>query len=259
MVKFLTAVQFTRFMTSGATSPALFNCEDEYCQAAGDYVLKLRGFIQRTGSLRELLGTKLAAHFELPVPEPAIITLEQPLADLITLSDPSKAHIINGSVGLNFGSKEAIGHSVWPVDRSIPAPLWETARNIFAFDALVQNADRSFANPNLFVCGDDVLIFDHEKAFSFLLDVLPSPAPWLMNRQQYLTNHVFYRQLKSQDIDLKDFTRKLTGLTDATLDQMIAESPAEWNNEDAQKIAQHLRAVRNHAEEFTEDIRRFLI
>jgi len=246
-------------MTSGATSPALCSCEDEFDNVAGDYILKLRGFIQQTGSLRELLGNKLATHFDLPVPEPALITLEQTLADLIASSDRSKAGIIKGSVGLNFGSKEAIGYNTWPVDKSISDSIWETAVNIFAFDALVQNPDRSYHNPNLLVSGDNLLIFDHEKAYSFLLDVLPSPSPWLMNRQQYLSNHVFYRQLKSQTIDLTGFTSLLTGLSDAAIGDIFAEVPTEWNNEDAQKIAQHLGTMRDHAEEFAEEVRRFLV
>src|SRR5271155_3613359 len=114
MVQHLTAVQFTRFMASGRTSPALISCEDEFGMAAGDYVVKLRGSVQQTGLLRELLGSRLASHFSLSVPEPTFVTLEQSLVSLIANSDQAKVAIVNASVGLNFGSKVAIGYSTWP-------------------------------------------------------------------------------------------------------------------------------------------------
>jgi hypothetical protein len=258
MIRHLAAVQFTRFMTRGRTSPALCSCEDELGNPAGDYVLKLRGFVQETGSLREVLGNKLASHFDLLSPEPALITLEQALVNLMAGSDHSKAGIVNGSVGLNFGSKTVTGFSTWPVDKRIPDAVRQTAINIFAFDALVQNPDRMFSNPNLFTKGDDVIIYDHEIAFSFLLDILPSPNPWLLGHQQYLTNHVFYRQLKSQEIDLIGFTSHLRDLSDSILGQILAEVPPEWNNEDGHKIGRHLAIMRDHAEEFAEEVRRFL-
>jgi hypothetical protein len=259
MIQNVTAAQFTRFMDSGRTSPALFSCEDESGMAAGEYVIKLRGSVQRTGLLKELLGNKLASHFGLSVPEPALVMLDRSLASLIASSNQAKAAVIEASVGLNFGSRVLMGFSTWPVDRKIPSVIWQTAVNIFAFDALVQNPDRRFDNPNLLVNGDNVLIFDHEIAFSFLFDILPSPTPWLLDHQQYLTNHVFYHQLKSQDIDLTDFTSCLTGLSDDVLDGIFAEVPPEWNNEDSPKIGQHLGAMRDHAEEFAEEVRRFLV
>ena len=259
MIQHLTAVQFTRFMASGRTSPALCMCENESGISAGEYVLKLRGFVQQTGSLRELVGNKLASHFGLLSPEPALITLEQALANLIAGADQSKADLIKGSVGLNFGSKVVTGFSTWPVDRRIPDAMLQSAVNIFAFDALVQNPDRMYRNPNLLANGDNVLIFDHEIAFSFLLDIFPSPTPWLLDRQQHLTNHVFYRQLKTKEIDLKDFTSCLIALSDAALDQILADVPPEWNNEDGPKIGQHLGVMRDHAEEFAEEVRRFLV
>ena len=132
MVQNLTAVQFTRFMTSGRTTPALLNCEDDLGSPAGDWVVKLRGAVQRAGLLRELLGNRLASHFDLEVPEPALITIEKSLAGLISVADPPKAVVIEWSIGLNFGSRELIGSIEWPIDMRIPEASWQTAVNIFA-------------------------------------------------------------------------------------------------------------------------------
>ncbi|MGA2850122.1 MAG: HipA family kinase [Terracidiphilus sp.] len=258
MIQNLNAVQFTRFMTSGRTSPALCGCEDESGAVAGEYVVKLRGAVQQRGLLNELLGSKLATYFELPSPPPALIVLEPEIVELIAGTDPSKAELVRGSIGLNFGTQVLIGFSTWPVDRHIPEIMRNTAGEIFAFDALLQNPDRRHNNPNLLTGGDTMMIFDHEIAFSFLFDLFPSPTPWNMDRQGYLTDHVFYRQLKSQPIDLTTFTTRLSSITGTVLEHLFADVPPEWNNEDAGRIGQHLSAVRDHAEEFTEQIRRFL-
>lgn len=101
------------------------------------------------------------------------------------------------SAEVNFGTKALTGVAIWPVDKSVPESMWPAAVDIFAFDALIQNPDRGFNNPNLFTKGDSFLVFDHETAFSFLFDILPSPTPWKLGGQPYLTDHVFYRKARS--------------------------------------------------------------
>lgn len=137
--------------------------------------------------------------------------------------------------------------------------MWQAAVDIFAFDALVQNPDRRYSNPNLFTRGDSLLIFDHEAAFSFLVALRRSVTPWRLDDQQHLTDHVFYRKLKSKSIDLTGFTASLSGLSDALLDGIVADVPPEWNNDNVPKIKQHLRTVRDHAGEFAEATRRILV
>jgi hypothetical protein len=102
------------------------------------------------------------------------------------------------------------------------------------------------------------MVFDHELAFSFVRDIFPSPEPWKLDRQRYLVEHVFYSGLKSQQIDLEGFTSNLLSLSDIALDELFEGMPPEWNNGNGPKISQHLLAVRDHAEEFAEEIRRFL-
>jgi len=97
--------------------------------------------------------------------------------DLVANTQPSQAARIRGSVGLNFGTRALSDVSTWPVDKFIPDAMWQEAVDIFAFDALIQNPDRRFSNPNLFTRGDSLLIFDHETAFSFLVALFPSATP----------------------------------------------------------------------------------
>jgi hypothetical protein len=225
----------------------------------GEYVVKLRGAIGESGLVNELFAARLARHFGLAAPELALVSIEPALAELVATTQPAQADRIRGSVGLNFGTKALSGVSTWPVDKFIPEAMWQAAVDVFAFDALVQNPDRRYANPNLFARGDSVLVFDHEAAFSFLLALFPSATPWKLADQQYLTGHVFYRKLKSKPIDLTGFTASLGGLSDALLEGIVADVPAEWNNDSLPKIEGHLRALREHAEEFAEEVRRFLV
>lgn len=225
----------------------------------GEYVVKLRGAIGESGSLNELLAARLAAHFGIAMPEAAVITIDPTLAELVASAEPSQAPRIRASVGLNIGTKALSGVSTWPVDKFIPEAMWQAAVDIFAFDALIQNPDRRFNNPNLFTRGDSLLIFDHETAFSFLLDLSPSRTPWTLDDQQYLIHHVFYRRLKSKPINLAGFTASLGGLSDALIAGIVADVPPEWNNDNLPKIGRHLCSVRDNTGEFAEAVRRMLV
>ncbi len=246
-------------MDSGRSFPALCGCADQLGASAGEYVVKLRGTVdnREAGLVNEFLAVKLAAHFGLTTPEPALIDLNQLLADLISDKFPALRGALQLSVGLNFGTKHLTGVSTWPVDKPIMEDQRATAAEIFAFDALLQNPDRQYDNPNLFV--RDLTIFDHEAAFSFLLAVLPPVSPWAVDREQYLEKHVFYGRLKSKPIELEGFVAALSGLSDELLDGIVSEVPPEWDNQSSMtRIVTHLRAVRDHAEEFAGSIRRVL-
>jgi hypothetical protein len=190
-------------MSNGRTSPTLCGCEDESGRLAGDYVVKLRGGMDRgeRGLLCEAIATRLATYFTIAVPEPAVILVDGQFADLVAAAEPAHGRRFRASVGLNFGSRQLSGVSEWPVDKWIPDAMWQSAVNIFAFDALIQNPDRRYNNQNLFTRGNEVYIYDHELAFSFLEDVAPSGTAWRVEAFSFLAEHVFYRRLKKKPID----------------------------------------------------------
>ena len=71
MIQRLNAVRFDRFMGSGRTKPMLFGCEDLAGTPAGEYVVKLGGCMDTgsTGLMCELIGSMLARHFGILVPD----------------------------------------------------------------------------------------------------------------------------------------------------------------------------------------------
>lgn len=261
MVPVLRAIQFHRFMSTGRTSPALCGCELPNSTDVSDYVVKLRGGMERgiAGLVSELVGSRLASYFGIAVPVPAIVEIDEDFAELVAASNRSKSERLKRSIGLNFGSRQLNDVMTWPVDKAIPDAMWEAALSIFAFDALIQNPDRRFSpNPNLFSQGDQIYVYDHELAFSFIEDILPARSPWRLEGCRYLIDHVFYTQLKGKPINLSRFSARLAALPEDALPGILAEIPEAWNNGHLNKITAHLIGVAGQAAEFAEEIRRRL-
>lgn len=261
MIATLHAAVFHKFMGTGRTTPALCACEDAEGKLAGDFVVKLRGGTERgaTGMVSELVGSRLAAYFGIPVPLPSLVHIDAAFAALVAKSHPDKSKRMVDSVGLNFGSRQLNDVVTWPVDKSVPDAMWATATNIFAFDALIENPDRKFSpNPNLFSQGDQIFVFDHELAFSFIEDLFPSQSPWKLERSKYLADHVYFKRLKGKAVDLELFTSRLDALPVTALPEILAEVPEEWNNGSLSKINAHLCAMAPKAAQFAEEVRRRL-
>jgi HipA-like protein len=260
MVPRLTAVGFMREMTAGRTGPVLCRCADQRGAGVGEYVVKLQGSMEQgsDGSLSELLGSLLASHFGIMVPEPAVVEIDRGFGELLSRSLPTRAVSFRNSIGPNFASRLVFPMATWPVDRGIPTSMFAAAVRIFAFDALIKNPDRRHNNPNLFTSGDEIWVFDHECSFSFLLAIGRRGAAWELEREVYLRDHVFFHGLRGRGIDLSHFLKRLSELTDPTLERLAADVPKEWTSRGISKIAEHLRAQREHAEGFAEQLRRRL-
>ena len=256
----VTARTFHRFLHSGRTSPAIFTCGNERYE--GEYVVKLRGGLERRerGLAAELYAAILAGYFGIVCPSPAVVILESDLAEAIVGQlrvDKQKTQVIQESVGLNFGTQFLVNLSIWPVDRPVPSSMKAVAAAVYAFDAFIQNPDRRFNNPNLATRNDELFVFDHELAFSFLLSIVPSSAPWVLANEDYLDQHVFSRVLKKTPAP-QEFLERLSLLTDEVIQSCSNQIPPEWNSEDLAKIERHLKLMREHTAEFAEELTRRL-
>jgi hypothetical protein len=260
MTRRVLATQFHRLMTAGRTAPLLCGCEDEAERRVDDYIVKLRGSVELgdTGMLCELFASYLANHFGILVPEPALVEVSRSFAEIVASREPTIADKIRRSVGLNFGSRQVTGGGTWPVDRPVPDALFRSAVDTFGFDALIQNPDRRFNNPNLLWKGDEIILYDHEMSFSFLVDVLGDSRALFPASYSYMEQHVFFRRLKRRVIDLDEFKGRLAALTDDVLTAIRNQIPEMWRNDNLPRIESHLRRMRDHADEFIELIRRVL-
>ena len=143
-----------------------------------EVVAKLSASCDRgvTALVAEAIAAMLAADLDLPVPEPFLVRLEPDFVDAI--ADPEVAAIARKSSPIAFGSKKLPpGYTTWPVGKAIPKDALAVAAEVFAFDALIANADRRIDNPNCLFVGANLAIIDHELAF-ITEGVIGWKPPW---------------------------------------------------------------------------------
>jgi uncharacterized protein with gpF-like domain len=71
----------------------------------------------------------------------------------------------------------------------------------------------------------------------------------------FLNDHVFYRELKGQEIDLDRFQGALEAISDEDLVEAFDQIPRAWENDNVSGISSHLKSVRDHSAEFVKQIK----
>jgi hypothetical protein len=244
----LQAASFQRVMSSGRTKPCLMLCTDE-SGAEYEVVVKMRAGMElkTTGLICELVMALLADDFDLPSPKPFLVDVEKDFH--LAIRQPEIAKLVKNSVGLNYGSQRLpSGLITWPKDKPLSPRLRTLAAEVFAFDVLTQNPDRRRDNPNVLWSGDEIYLYDHEQAFSFLAGVIGWKPPWTGQQLDFFRDHVFFQELKGKAQNWNRLAGALEALTDARLTEYVDAVPSEWktNNEVADRIASYLREARHH-------------
>ena len=110
---------------------------------------------------------------------------------------------------------------------------------VFAFDALIQNADRRVGKPNLLENSDGYLLIDHDLALTFLGGMLIGgvPKPWALEQWsgspfEFLRNHVLYSPLSGTKPDLSHFQLSLEKCDAELLESIFEKIPSEWRSDD---------------------------
>jgi hypothetical protein len=155
-------VRVTRYVTplrEGGSLPAIVEADN-----LGTYVMKFRGAGQGPLALvAEIIAGELARRLGLRVPELVLAELDPRIG--VSEPDPEIQDLLRASDGLNLGVDFLPGSSGFD-------PLGWTAEPGFAsqvlwFDALVQNVDRTWRNPNLLVWHRNIWLIDHGAALYF--------------------------------------------------------------------------------------------
>ena len=256
----LQAVAFVKRLESGRSRPGLFRCETPEGHFEGEYVVKLRASLE-SGTVAfafEALGATLARKLGLTVPDSAQVEIDALLADAIHSVDPEAAGVVRRSTGLNFRSKYLRGLPTWGEKQRIPTALRERALEVFAFDALIQNPDRKTGNPNLLAGSSEIVLIDHEAAFSFYYALGEPVEPWKVSKMPFPRDHVFFSGLRGRIGSLDRFQDRLSGISDGDLEAMLSMLPDEWRDDRLSVVLDHSRKVRDHADEFLEEVRRVL-
>jgi len=241
-------------------------CEDEV-GTQFQIVVKLRagigsGASGTTGSICELLSSMLANDLGIRVPKPFIVDVDSNFHRAIP--DPTLAEIFRKSQGVNFGSQYLNeGYTTWPQERDIPPRVVQMAADIFAFDLMIQNPDRRPDKPNLLRKGDDLVIYDHELAFSFLYMIGQTQYPWDNAGVGFLRDHLFFGKLKGRD-DLS-WTRlqdALEVLDDRRLMRYAETVPVGWRQESlypTEQIVGYIAQVRDQSKRLFQKVREVLV
>jgi hypothetical protein len=152
----------TRYVTplrEGGSLPGLMEADDE-----GTYVVKFRGAGQGPKALiAELIAGGLAQRLGLPVPELVLIDVDPELGRVEP--DQEVQELLRASAGRNLGVDflpSALGF-----DPLVWAPDAELAASVVWFDALVENVDRSWRNPNLLMWHGRLWLIDHGATLYF--------------------------------------------------------------------------------------------
>lgn len=243
-------------MGVGRTCPVLLGAEDAEGKAV-EVVAKLRGpELSVKAQIAELVAAPLAAHLGLDVPRAAVVDVAAGFDEIVPAS---LAPAFRASRGANFGSVHlGTGFTTWAVGRAPTGVLRDQAAEIFAFDLLVQNADRRSTNPNLWTRSGRVGVYDHEMAFSFLhLPIIGgAPRPWVLADQagafRFMEGHAFYPALRGGKLNLGPFESRLAGLSDEVIQGLLEPVPAEWQQEHdlCAKTGDYLREAREERTAF---------
>lgn len=153
MLPEVTATRYITPLREGGSLPALMEADD-----LGMYVTKFTGAGQgRKTLVAEVISARLARSLALRVPEVVGVELDP----VIGLGEPDEEvqALLKASGGLNFGMDflpgsigfDPLAYAVDPVE----------AGRVVWFDALINNVDRSWRNPNLLVWHGDLWLIDH--------------------------------------------------------------------------------------------------
>lgn len=264
MLEQVTAVRFDKRITSGRTAPCLLTCVRENGEDVEVVTKFSAGLFRKEADLvSEALAAMLASDLDLPVPEPFLVSFDQEFVRLVHPLDSVVAEKMEKSSRVAFGSsKLPPGFSTVLRDRPIPRALCAQAAEVFAFDALILNADRRPENANCLTNGREFAIIDHELAF-LVEGVIGLKMPWeagALETVRMNKTHLFLDGLIGKTVNFDRFAGAWQAITDERLQQYKSALPPEWAGADRTTDATlgYLAQVRNNIEPALAEVRRVL-
>ncbi|MEU5775189.1 HipA family kinase [Streptomyces venezuelae] len=218
MLSHVTAVRYVTPLREGGSLPGLVETDDH--GTYGTYVLKFAGAGQgRKTLVAEVICGELARGLGLRMPRLTGVLLDPVLG----LGEPDERvqALLKASGGLNLGMEflsGALGFD--PLAHAVDAA--EAGRVVW-FDALINNVDRSWRNPNLLVWHGDPWLIDHGA--SMIWHHNWRTAETAAAKPYDASDHV----LAPYGPDIAAAAAELAPLvTEQLLTEVAAEVPDEW-------------------------------
>ncbi|MDO7875824.1 hypothetical protein Q5H93_13860 [Hymenobacter sp. ASUV-10] len=252
------ALEPGRIFTSGANMPLLIRGFCEQTASEGEYVLKGKGGERMTAAAfeREMLGCFAAWQVGLNAVEPVLVTVGNEF--LQTIKGHPSYDLVSRSIGHNYGSVFRPGMREFANNQSLNPKEQEYAKLIFAFDVLIQNTDRRLEKQNMLTDGNDVIILDHELAFSFTQSLFPVKESWLIPEADlyWIRNHYFFNQLRGKRIDFNTLCVNFQNIDADFWHSAYSHIPPEWQTGARAVIENHINEMVAHVEEFAAHLNR---
>ena len=226
MLEHVTVTRYVTPLREGGSLPAIVEADN-----LGTYVMKFRGAGQGPLALvAEIIAGELARRLGLRVPELVLAGLDPRIA--VSEPDPEIQDLLRASEGVNLGVDflpgsfgfEPLGWTAEP----------EFASQVLWFDALVQNVDRTWRNPNLLVWHRNIWLIDHGAALYFHHN-WPTADP---KRPFAAAEHVLRDRATALDAAHAALVPRITA---DLLAEVTALVPTEWfGDRGADAYAEHL-------------------
>ncbi len=224
------ATRYVAPLREGGSLPGLMEADD-----LGTYVVKFHGAGQGPKVLvAEVICAALARAVGLPVPELVAIELDPALSP--GEPDEEIQALLKASAGLNLGVDYLPGALDFD-PASLDGDVGLAGRVVW-FDALIQNADRSWRNPNMLHWHDRLILIDHGAALVFHHDW--ARAAESAAREYGIGQHALVRFTP----DVTTAAEQCAPLiTDAVLQDAVAAVPNVWLETESDRPPDELRAA----------------
>ncbi len=241
---------------TGTTKPMLIRGVCTTTGEKSDYVAKFKNSPRMSieSSSRELIAAFIAMELELHVAEPVLVNVTPEFVETLIGKDGYK--FASNSIGLNFGCKYFTGYWEFIKGQNPNDNQYEEAEKIYAFDIFIANPDRRVDKQNMLTDGDKVLIFDHELAFSFVMDIIKNPTPWLIGPADlsWIKNHYFYNILKQNKHNFDTFVESFNVLDSNFWSKVNVLIPKEWVTSQVNEIQSNLELLVKNRNHFLEQL-----
>jgi hypothetical protein len=245
---------------TGTTQPQLIRGICKKTQVKGSYVVKYKSSprMHPAASCSELIASFIAMELDLNVVEPALIEISEEFAESMRGRDGYKSAA--SSQGINFGCKYVEGYLSFTQNQPLNDIQIKQAQEIFPFDIFISNPDRRLDKPNMMSNGKKIIIYDHELAFGFILDIIKNPTPWIIGDRDldWIRRHYFYPVLKKSEHNFDSFVDKFTILNHEFWNKCYKTVPKEWTGSHMDTIRDNLSSLIEHRKEFSNELKRIL-
>lgn len=244
---------------SGANKPLLITGTDNNGNK-GDYVVKFRGAARMSNEacLRELLAAFIATQMEIRVVTPAIVNISQDFVDLLKGNDTWQ--YASKSLGLNYSSEYLKKYSTILPSQELNNSQLGYAQTIFAFDVALQNPDRTVEKPNMLTDGTEIVIYDHELAFSFVLDIFANPKPWEIRESdlEWINKHCLLLKIKGKEFDFREFSQRFDNLDENFWKTAKNLIPNQWLSNQFNRIKHHFSEICKNKKAFIIELKKLM-